>query len=795
MNKVLLYSILIIFISKTIIAQISPGQWRDYLPYWMAEKVVVGGNKIFCNTGYSLYYLDKSDESINTLSKVEGLSEVQISTIGYASKKDMLIIAYASSNIDILQKNKIFNLPYLKNKISIQDKKINDIMVFNDLAYLSCNFGIVVIDLNKLVIKDTYFPSVNGTPNRINHICTDGQNIYAATQTGIFKASLDDPFLVDYSRWELLKNFQNFNNECNSIEYLNGKLFGLYLNSNPWTYSDRLFVLPDSSHYGTIRIDIDGAFGFQSINVSNGKLFLTSFNGTTLNNIYQIDGNLKVTQIGATNYPTFATLDESGNIWVSDLKQSLVKFAIDGSQKNILPNGFSPYYPEFVKIDYRDGNLWTVTGGKAESSWYPQFSHHCAQAYFNSDKKWHNFNPDNIPELSIVMDMINVKIDPFDTGKVYMAAWTTGGLVEYNHGSFNFYNKFNSTLQPPIGLDTPLYKIFGLSFDQSGNLWVTNSVVNKQLSVLVAPSNKNPHGKWYSFSLGKIDINNTWIGDVLATSWGHKWVYITKSSTSNIVVFDDNGSIDKGSDVSKTTTISLSNIEELITSNIIYCMAEDRNQNIWIGTDAGPIVFSSPQDVFNGQGLTGSKIKVPVATGKNDAAFLLETERINVIAVDGANRKWLGTQNSGVYLMSDDGLKQFNHFTAENSPLLSNSINDITIDPKTGEVYFATSNGLISYRGMATEGGQDFGRVYVFPDPVRENYNGDIFITGLIEDANVKITDISGNLVFETTALGGQASWNGKNLLNKRVHSGVYLVFCANKDGSKTYVTKLLFIH
>lgn len=707
MKKTLFYLILIIFYNNYISAQISPGQWRDHQPYWMAEKVIAGGNKIFCSTAYSLYYFSTSDESINTLSKVEGLSEVQISTIGYSANKDMLIIAYSSSNIDILQKNKIFNLPYLKNKIAIADKKINDIVVINNLAYLSCDFGIVVIDLDKLVIKDTYYPSTNGTPTRVNNLCTDGQNIFAATQSGIFKASINDPFLVDYSRWQQLTNFQNYNKECNSLEYLNGKLFALYLNSNPWTYSDSLVIVPDSIHYGTSRVNIYGGnyseFWFQSINVSNNKLIVTSLNGTTSNNIYQIDGTLNIKKVGTTSNPTFATLDENGNVWVSDSKQSLIKLGIDGSKKLILPNGFSPFYPEFVKLDYCNGSLWSVTGGKAESSWYPQFNHDCAQAYFNCDKKWHNYNYNNNPELSIVMDMINVKINPLDTGKVFMAAWTTGGLVEYNHGSFNFYNKFNSTLLPPIGFDTPLYKIDGLSFDQLGDLWVTNSLVNKPLSVLVSPSSKNNPGQWYSFSLGKIDASNTWIGDVLATSWGHKWVIITKSTTSNLVVFDDNGSFNQKifKDVSKTITISLSNIEQLVTSNLIYCIAEDKNQNIWIGTDAGPIVFSSPQDVFNGQGLTGSKIKVPLATGSNDAAFLLETERINVIAVDGANRKWLGTQNSGVYLMSDDGIKQFNHFTAENSPLLSNTINDITIDPKTGEVYFATSNGLISYRGTA----------------------------------------------------------------------------------------------
>jgi hypothetical protein len=193
--------------------------------------------------------------------------------------------------------------------------------------------------------------------------------------------------------------------------------------------------------------------------------------------------------------------------------------------------------------------------------------------------------------------------------------------------------------------------------------------------------------------------------------------------------------------------------------------------------------------------MQGYQPEIPRNDGTIYVDLLLSTEKINDIAVDGGNRKWIATEKSGVFLVSDDGKKEIRHFTEENSPLFSNNVLTLAVNDLTGEVFFGTDKGIVSYRGEATEATDDFGKVYVFPNPVREDFEGDITVTGLARDANVKFTDISGNLVYETTALGGQAVWDGRNFRGERVHTGVYLVFCTNRDGSRTRVTKLLFIH
>jgi hypothetical protein len=232
-----------------------------------------------------------------------------------------------------------------------------------------------------------------------------------------------------------------------------------------------------------------------------------------------------------------------------------------------------------------------------------------------------------------------------------------------------------------------------------------------------------------------------------------------------------------------------------VITNEIYSIAEDRKGNIWLGSNKGILVYYSPSRVFSGEDFYAQQIIVPRNDGSGLGDPLLGTESVTTIEVDGANRKWIGTRSGGVFLVSEDGLEQIHSFNTDNSPLLSNSITDIAINPTSGEVYFATDNGIISFISDATEPNDLFRDVYVFPNPVREDYFGDVIISGLMENSFVKITDLNGNLVFETTSLGGQALWNGQNLRGERVATGVYLVFCSSEDGLNTHVTKLLFIH
>jgi hypothetical protein len=282
------------------------------------------------------------------------------------------------------------------------------------------------------------------------------------------------------------------------------------------------------------------------------------------------------------------------------------------------------------------------------------------------------------------------------------------------------------------------------------------------------------------------------LGRIINTSFDHKWVICPLGH--GLFAFDVNSTVDDVSD-DRHIKFSVLDVNEKVITNNVFSLAEDRDGNIWVGTDKGIVVYYSPSRVFDDDKFYGQQIIVPRNDGTGLADILLGTEKVTAIAVDGANRKWIGTAKSGIYLVSEDGLEEVYHFTEVNSPLLSNGITDIAINGGDGIVYIGTENGLISYKSTAIEGRQDFSGVYVYPNPVRPDYEGDIVITGLVGNVNVKITDITGNIVFETTALGGQAIWDGRNFSGDSIRTGVYMIFCTNEDGSLTHITKLLVVN
>jgi len=744
-------------------AQIPGGTWRDHLPYNHAKRLADDGNKIYCATSDGgLFSFSRKDNSLDKYSKVAGLSDADVSTVGYSAGTATVFIGYTGGNIDLVRNDSIINIPDIKRKALVGDKSVNAVYFRDQLAYLACGFGIVVCDLVKREIKDSYLFGEGGTQIRVHDITSDGVFLYAATAGGIYQASLNSPNLVDFNAWVKLDYLPVSATGYRFVAWHNNSLMSIY--RNPATGFDDIISI--SANSWDVWVNSENDY-YDYLGEQNGNLVICS---QAMTRIYNNTGQL-IREAGSY-YARHALYDGQQEIWYAEPESGLIRINAAGNASLIVPDG--PAYREVGDIEIRSGQLW-AGGGTDESKWKGY------GAYSFADEDWKNHNRFVHPELEGFLNISEISINPLDSRHVLGGSYGYG-VVEFRNGEpAEFADETNSVLEPVPGYGHGYVLVTGTDFDPSGTAWLATNFSDHPVYRKIAG------GEWESVAL---DYNgfgvDTRISGILAAGNGQVWLLI---QNSGILVFRDNGD----GTMEERFFSAVNQIPNLLDR--IFSIAADKEGNIWVGTSKGPVIYFDPESIFEAADISGYQPQIPRNDGTPFSDLLLSTEKINAISVDGADQKWLATEKSGVFLLSADGKKEILHFTEDNSPLLSNNVMTVAVNDVTGEVFFGTDKGIISYRGQATEGSDDFEKVYVFPNPVRENFSGDITITGLVRDVNVKITDISGNLVYETKALGGQAIWNGRNFRGDRVQTGVYLVFCTNDDGSKTHVTKLLFIH
>ena len=760
MKKHIVTQLLFILITCISYAQIGVGEWRDHLPFTYSRHIAESPTKIYVASESGIFSYSKTNQNVEKYTKVNLLSDIGVSAIEYSDENKLLVAGYSNGNLDLIFDNEVYNISDIKREIISGSKSINHILFINEYAYLSCGFGIVVVNTEKREIKETYYIGNLGAQVHVNQLFLNNNFLYAATNQGVFIADYNNPNLADYSNWQIITDIPSYTSKFNSIFVNNGDILVNQVNETSndniyqykngiWNIFNNTFSNVYKIHYASSRLHI---IADTEVLVYNSDLSLIS----------------SVSNSEITNFhPYDAISTESNEYYIADNGRGLVKYQ-NGIEETIVPN--APYLSNAFTMDIKNERVLVAGGGLS-----PSFGNVFLNGVVFSFQKERWTSITNYDAV----DYISVEIDPYNSDHYFAGSWGNG-LIEYrNNEIVKTYNETNSSLQSMIPGDD-FCRIYGLTFDSENNLWITNSEVTNPISVLTSD------GDWFSFNYDE-EISNLRTGDIIVTENDQKWLVLPNGE--GLFVFNNNGTIsDKEDDQYKKLDILDENGK--VISNNIYSIAEDLNGEIWVGTDLGIVIYSNPESVFE-DGFYARRI---VLTVGEVTQYLLNTELVTSIAVDGANRKWIGTQSAGVYLVSKDGTDEINHFTSENSPLLSDRINNIAINHESGEVFFATDKGLISYRGTATMGSDDFKDVYVYPNPVRENYEGDITIRGLASDVNVKITDISGNIVYETNAEGGQAIWNGRNFSGSRVSTGVYLVFCTNDDGSKTHITKLLFI-
>ncbi len=763
--------LILFFLMSFVLVQAYPqnNRWTIYAAYHDASKCVSVGSKIYVLSDGGLYSYDYEDMDVVTYDKSGVLSDNGIFDISYCSEEKTLVIVYNNGNIDLLYDDgSVYNMTDFKNKTA-GDKTINDIYVNGKNMYISTNYGLLIVDIAERIFSKTYTLDYE-----INSVAVDGNFIYAATDNGVYKGNTADN-LQDKSKWSVITK-----NAIDEFIDFNGKLYSLT--------SSGVFSI-DKSTFAMTNIS---KFSAKYWSICNDMLLLSD-----ASSLYSVGTDGKMTLLDGKG---IRTADYAGNTYwcacgTDGLKgMSLKDGKFTENVSSVIPDSPMRNYSYFLRMTPE--NRLLVAGGSF--NYNGQSFPGTLMKYEN--QSWTCFDeetPIATVGKSLYVNVTDIAQDPNDS-EHHFAGSASDGIFEFkDYKMVNHYDYRNSPLQsilPSSSRPNAYVWITGLEYDKDGNLWMLNNQTDTIVRIL-----KND-GKWAALYYSEIKDIPT-LDQVLFDNRGWAWINCRRTTNNpvnyaGVFCVDTKGTLENTADDSRKFITRFSNQDGVAYSpDLFNCIAEDLDGNIWFGTDKGPFVTYSPEDVFD-NGFYFTQVKIPRNDGTNLADYLLSDVNITCITIDGGNRKWMGTSGNGVYLLSSDGIEMIEHFTTENSPLISDNIESIAIDGSTGEVFFGTDAGLVSYLGTATDpaGSLSDDNIKVYPNPVRPEYTGRIFITGLMRDTDVKIVSASGYLVNSGTSVGGEYTWDGKNKGGKRVASGVYYVLAADAEGNSGAVAKILVI-
>ncbi len=568
------------------------------------------------------------------------------------------------------------------------------------------------------------------------------------------------------------KVFTKFENIANAIE----NRFLIY-----GTYSSDTSLLIDYNNgmWDTILFDPNylikkvRSYGDSWLVSNTSYLVEYDLNMDTLNYYYAYNGTLSISPNDA--------IKRDGYYWIADDKRGFKRLRNNYNTTTI--GSLGPYDNDAFHLSCDGGSLWVSAGQIDGTNWNKTYNWH--GSYVLKDENWQFYNKATIAELSMdrdtVSDMIWSTIDPNDNNHVFVSSFS-GGLIEYEEGALlKRHSYYNSSLQTRLNQNGNNVYVAGGDFDEQDNLWLANSFVSEPLSVLT------PSGEWQSFFCGSAASDQLCTDLIVDKDYGYIWMVVNQVG---LVVYNYKQTpLDPSDD--EYTILNTGIGSGALPSTFINTLAIDKDGEIWVGTNEGPAVFYSSSLIFSGDNYDANTILIEE---NGTLQYLLENEVISDIVVDGANQKWIATRGGGLFLMSEDGTQTLRSFNQENSPLFSDNIQSLAINNITGELYIATELGLMGYKGNAITANSLFSSLKVYPNPVRPDYQGNIAIKGTTANAEIKITDANGKLVFSTFSFGGQAVWDGYTSSGSLAITGIYYVFATSADGYSSEKTKLLIV-
>lgn len=760
--------LLIAFLLSIVDIKAAIGDWRLYISYHNATLCEAVGKKVYVVASGALFSYDEEDKELRTYDRITNLSDVDISFIAYSSKAEALVIVYKNANIDLMYSDEtVYNIPDFKNK-NIADKTINSLSITEYTALFSTSFGIVELDLEKKEFTNTYSLNKETYSASIFDNC-----IYAGTNDGVVRGERNSN-LLDNNNWHKVNNYIVTAMEVHANRlYFAVKKQGLFYMNKGTVQSTQMLKNGDEFLYMHSN-------GKELLTGTQKRLYIVDEKHTHVS--YKLDGK-------ENNY-----IYKNGNtIWNCKGYNGLVSCKIENKDVTLAAEGIIPNSPirNYCESMVFSNNKLLVAGGNInyfDNVFYTGTVMH----YDYSSGEWYNYPEEIIHATTEVgtryRNVCTIDEDPTEEGHI-MAGSFGSGLFEFRDGEFVAHHSYHNTPLESVSKSYPAFytRISHIEYDQKGNLWVLNSGSSKPIKIL------SQDGNWTELHYPQLEGLPT-VSNIHVDSRGYMWV-VSLQGDAGLFCARTNGTLDTSDDVTKLVLTKFINQDGLSYDVYqIFGFAQDRNDRIWVGTNTGLFVIDNPKS-FLDKG-TFTQIKVPRNDGTGLADYLMNGVYIQCIYVDGANRKWIGTKQNGIYLLSEDGLETIEHFTTDNSPLPSNNIVSVAVNESTGEVFIGTANGIASYMSGATapQPTLDENNIYAYPNPVKPDYSGDITIVGLTFDCNVKIVNTAGTLIHEGSSTGGSFTWDGKDRYGEKVSSGIYYVLTYDSEGNEGASTKILFI-
>ena len=761
MKKRLLYFVLLIA-SQMGFAQ-SNFLWQGYFSYNDIKDLSESPTTIFAASENALFSKNTTTSQLKTTNTIDGLSGETITSLYYSATANKTLVGYENGLMIVINEadGSMLNIVDIINKqLPSNIKKINHFMEFEGIVYVSCDFGIVQFNLSTMLFGDTYFIGNNGAEIRVMQTAVFNGFIYAATIDGVRRANIASKNLIDFNQWSIVAA-----GSWSSIESFDTELIAINTSGYIHKYNAGSNSFIGYSALPSAAVDMRKTDNYLIITTSISVYFYNK----QMALVRQINSN-QIPGISAS-FTCATTINDVVYIGTKENGLLSTTISVSSAFENNTPIG--PSRNNVFAMQVTPNVLWAVYGDYTGTyNPYPLDSYGISKY---SATGWLNIPYEKVFGAKSIS---RITINPNNENQVYASSYFSGLLKIENDVPKILYNQTNSGLES-LTFVGPTYidvRINGAAFDKSGNLWLNNSLIQKGLKVFKAD------GQWQSFSLdGILDKSiDASMGRMIIDKNGTKWWC---TNTDGLISYNE--SINKFKKITAG-----SDAGNLPTTDVRAIAVDNRNQ-LWIGTTKGLRILSNIGSFQTEDQMTTNSI---IILEDGLAQELLYEQFITDIVVDGSNNKWVGTADSGVFLLSSNGQETKYHFTVNNSPLPSNVINDIDINSITGEVFIATNKGLISFKGTATAANEDLNNVYVYPNPVRPEYEGTVKITGLLDKATIKITDIEGNLVYETTSEGGTIEWDTTAFGKHKVASGVYMIFISAQDGIETKVKKVMII-